>query len=121
MTLCKDGRRQSRAVHHLVLLAFVGPKPGGMVTRHLNGDPGDNRLTNLVYGTQSENMYDKVAHGTHHEANKTHCANGHPYEGDNVYFDPYSNNKRTCRTCRRQNLRNMYARRSGSLADLGGE
>ena len=51
-------------VHHLVLTAFDGPRPAGMThIRHLNGNPADNRLTNLAYGTPSENGRDMVAHG----------------------------------------------------------
>lgn len=52
-------------VHQLVLLAFVGPKPTPRhQTRHLNGNPLDNRPSNLVWGTASENMQDQVRHGT---------------------------------------------------------
>lgn len=51
-------------VHRLVLLAFKGRKPPGLVTRHLNGDSMDNRLTNLAYGSQSDNCQDKRYHGT---------------------------------------------------------
>lgn len=46
----------SRYVHTLVLLAFVGPRPWGHVTLHLNHIPHDNRLVNLRYGTYSENI-----------------------------------------------------------------
>jgi len=42
----------------------VGPCPEGHVTRHLNGDPTDNRLENLRWGTRSENQRDSVKHGT---------------------------------------------------------
>jgi len=52
-------------VHALVLLAFVGPRPTGLETRHLNGDPADNRLENLVYGTPKENIGDNLRLGTH--------------------------------------------------------
>jgi hypothetical protein len=58
-----DGLRL-RQVHALVLEAFVGPRPDGMVGRHLNGDSTDNRLRNLAWGTQADNMADAVAHGT---------------------------------------------------------
>src|SRR5262245_15574121 len=44
-------RIEQRSVHHLVLEAFVGPRPSGMEARHLNDDPSDNRLVNLAYGT----------------------------------------------------------------------
>lgn len=50
-------------VHHLVLHAFVGPRPAGMLTRHLNGDGHDNRLPNIVYGTTRENEDDSLRHG----------------------------------------------------------
>jgi len=52
-------------VHRMVLLAFVGPAPEGMKCRHLNGNPKDNRLENLCWGTSSENNRDIVRHGRH--------------------------------------------------------
>ena len=69
-------------VHHLVMLAFVGERPLGLNhIRHLNGNPLDNRLENLVYGTASENAYDRVRHGTYlsRYTGVTHCPEGHPY------------------------------------------
>lgn len=54
--------RVHRRVHRLVLEAFVGPRPRGLVTRHLNGIPTDNRLSNLRYGTYAENMADRLLH-----------------------------------------------------------
>lgn len=53
-----------RLVHHLVLEAFVGPKPDGAECRHLDGDPLNNALTNLAWGTPQENAEDRVRHGT---------------------------------------------------------
>lgn len=54
-----DGPKAIR-VHTLVLIAFVGPRPEGMVCRHLNDNPADNRLENLAWGTYSENSRDSV-------------------------------------------------------------
>lgn len=51
-------------VHTLVLNAFVGERPNGMVCRHLNGNALDNRLSNLCWGTPKENMQDEIRHGT---------------------------------------------------------
>lgn len=43
-------------VHSLVMEAWVGPRPEGMVINHINGDKTDNRLENLEYCTRSFNM-----------------------------------------------------------------
>lgn len=59
-----DGKPEQWRVHRLVAMAFYGPLPEGMQTRHLNGNSKDNRITNLKYGTPSENAADKVLHGT---------------------------------------------------------
>ena len=48
--------RGSKGVHRLVLLAFAGPCPDGMEALHLNGNPRDNRLRNLRWGTRGENI-----------------------------------------------------------------
>lgn len=57
------GRGNSRCVHELVLLAFVGPRPAKHDGRHLNGVPSDNRLENLSWATRSRNNQDKKWHG----------------------------------------------------------
>lgn len=49
-------------VHRLVLESFVGPRPEGMQCLHANGDPGDNRLVNLRWGTKAENWEDAKRH-----------------------------------------------------------
>ena len=58
------GRGNSQCVHKLVLLAFVGPAPDKHECCHNNGNPADNRLENLRWGTRSENIKDAVRHGT---------------------------------------------------------
>lgn len=50
-------------VHRLVYETFVGEIPEGMVIRHLNDEPGDNRLSNLAIGTQKENVQDAIRNG----------------------------------------------------------
>jgi hypothetical protein len=52
-----------RLVHRLVLEAFRGPEPEeGMICRHLNGIRTDNRLVNLRWGSQRENVEDAWLH-----------------------------------------------------------
>lgn len=65
VVLCRDGERKDFLIHRLVLLAFNGPCPIGMETRHINGNGTDNRINNLSWGTHSENMKDQVRHGTY--------------------------------------------------------
>lgn len=45
-------------VHQLIARTFIGPPPEGQEVRHKNGDPTDNRLCNLEYGTRTENILD---------------------------------------------------------------
>lgn len=91
-----DGRIFTTA-HVLVMTEFVGPRPEGMDIRHIDGDPGNNALSNLAYGTHSENMRDKRRHGTNVNLNKTHCPARHPYDAANTYLTPEG--WRHCRTC----------------------
>lgn len=62
-----DGKPPTRRqrIHVLVLEAFDRPRPQGMVCRHLDGDKLNNDISNLKWGTESENRYDSVRHGTH--------------------------------------------------------
>jgi len=50
------GKGNSRLVHQLVLEAFVGPRPIGWDSLHLDHNPANNALSNLRYGTRSENL-----------------------------------------------------------------
>src|SRR5690625_2328955 len=73
VSLPKDnGKYSSCAIHRLVMLAFVGPCPDGYQVAHLNGDPSDNRLTNLKYVTPKENNSHKIGHGTHNGGESNH-------------------------------------------------
>lgn len=59
-----DGSKRCRGVHRLVLEEFIGPCPVGMEGCHKNGDPADNRLSNLRWDTPLSNAEDKRKHGT---------------------------------------------------------
>lgn len=59
--LCNNGKIAQFRFHRLMLLCFEGPSE--LEVRHLDGDKKNNRLSNLKYGTHSENEEDKVKHG----------------------------------------------------------
>lgn len=51
-------------VHRLVALFFLGLPPAGKeLVRHLDGDPGNNNVSNLAWGDVNENWQDRVRHG----------------------------------------------------------
>src|ERR1700684_91650 len=60
--LYRDHRRVSMFVHRLVLMAFRGMPKKWNVTRHLDGCPANNRIENLRWGTQKQNVKDKLDH-----------------------------------------------------------
>lgn len=62
--LSKDGKVANKVVSSLVMEAFIGPRPKGLFVLHGDGDPENNRVSNLRYGTQKENMMDSILHGT---------------------------------------------------------
>lgn len=69
--LCRDGNEpQSFLVHALVMAAFVGPRPPQADICHNNGNPMDNRLSNLRYDTHKNNHADQQLHGTSNAGSK---------------------------------------------------
>jgi len=72
VNLSHDGHRRAVVVHKLVLITFVGPCPPGMQCRHLDGNPSNNHVSNLAWGTRSENAQDKILHGTDMRGAKHH-------------------------------------------------
>lgn len=109
-----QGDRRVSVVHQLVLEAFVGPRPDGMVACHYDDDRTNNHLSNLRWGTVSENADDAVRNGLHFWSRRTHCAKGHEYTPENIYVLP-GERYRICRECDRAKRR-RYERRSRGTA-----
>lgn len=100
INLALGNQKRNFFVHALVLAAFVGPRPDGLQIRHLDGNPLNNTLQNLAYGSASENTRDAVRHGTHPSFQpRTHCKNGHAWIPENIR--PWANNRQRCVICQR--------------------
>lgn len=63
VSLTIDGKTKNFNVHKLMALSFFG-ETKGLEIRHLDGNRLNNNLSNLKYGTVSENQMDRVLHGT---------------------------------------------------------
>lgn len=109
--LTSAGTCRNALVHRLVLIAFVGPPPLGMHALHSDGNPANNRLSNLRWGTPSENSFDAVRHGVHPQARKTHCKQGHEFTPENTRIE--ARGSRACRECERnRSQRRAYQRKA---------
>lgn len=103
-----NGQRIHRRVHHLVLETFVGSRPKGLNALHDDDDRRNNHVSNLRWGTHSENMQDRAKNGNNPSLNKTHCGVcGGPYSGDNLIF---TKTGRDCLACRRRRNKRGTAR-----------
>ncbi|KKN98848.1 hypothetical protein LCGC14_0140890 [marine sediment metagenome] len=64
ITLCKNGHKKTLKLHRLVLESFVGDCLDGMECCHKDRNRQNNQLTNLRWGTKSENAQDAIQHNT---------------------------------------------------------
>lgn len=64
VSLQKLGVAKRFTIHRLVLTAFVGEPLKGQECRHLDGNRLNNQLSNLAWGSRSENAQDRLRHGT---------------------------------------------------------
>lgn len=95
--LWSDSNNKWARVHNLVLEAFKGPRPKGMVACHNDGDSSNNTAANLRWDTYRSNNLDLVKHGTHWQSSKTHCKNNHEFTTENTYIRAEGGRK--CKRC----------------------
>ena len=70
VNLHHKGKPTTRLIHQLVIGAFVGPCPDGQEVAHLDGNPQNNHLGNLIYCTHRENLAHKKIHNTEPQGEK---------------------------------------------------
>lgn len=88
-----DGNRKTCHAHIFSYEHFIGPVPQGKELDHLC------RIRRCVNPTHLEPVTHLVNMRRGSHATKTHCKQGHPLSGENLYLAP--NGCRRCRTCKR--------------------
>ena len=98
-----DGREKWAPAHRVVYEGMVGPIPEGMFLCHHCDNPKCVRPDHIFVGTDADNKADMYAKGrhphgeTHWKSKVTHCPQGHPYSGHNLYIRKCG--RRMCRAC----------------------
>jgi hypothetical protein len=87
---------KTRQAHRVSYEAFVGPIPSGLTIDHLCRNPGCVNPAHLEAVPLAENLRRGTSFSAKN-AQKTHCANGHEFSGDNLYMRP--DGARQCRPC----------------------
>lgn len=68
VAIYRDGVQRKEAVHRLMLAAFVGPCPTGMVGCHTDDDRDNNALVNLRWDYPQANWVDRKRNGRNNPA-----------------------------------------------------
>lgn len=113
VSLSRDGQVKDAYTYHLVLEAFVGPRPEGMESLHWDDDPNNNAVDNLRWGTRTDNMRD-MSRNLGGNAGLTHCPSGHAYDEENTYYYPTGRQHRLCRACQRAHSQRKRAKKKAA-------
>jgi hypothetical protein len=125
-----DGRSGPLVVVHRVAYELTtGPIPTGMDLDHTchNADPTCRRSAECPHRRcvnpahlEPTTHLENCRRGTagRYLAERTHCRNGHPFEGDNLVVVQRSNGTsyRQCRICRQASARRSYLARKAAAA-----
>ena len=75
VTLSMDGKTTTLKVHRLVAAAFIGPVPTCLpYVLHYDGNPSNNLVANLRYGSPQDNVDDTMRHGNVPFGSNASCA-----------------------------------------------
>ena len=105
--------------HRVAYELLVGPIPEGLVIDHLCRNRGCVNPAHLEPVTAEENH----RRGDHSKPLWSHCKQGHPLEGENLYVraSGESAGKRQCQICRREAWRRQRAKRNAALLVVASE
>lgn len=93
-------------VHRAVAIAFIPNPEGHPLVRHLDDVKTNNHVSNLAWGTYSDNAYDAIRNGR--VVLQKFCKRGHEFTEENTILDPRG---RRCRACQRLANNASYRRR----------
>ena len=100
------GRFAHRRAHRMAYEYLVGPIPEGLVIDHLCRVRHCVNPAHMEVVTAGENVLRGIGVSAKNRT-KTHCPQGHPLDGDNLYVNQ---DKRMCRKCGRERWRKWYAK-----------
>jgi hypothetical protein len=128
VTLCRPGHGGplTRAIHLLVLTAFIGPRPPGHTGRHLNRDRTDNHLANLAWRPpplplphrQRAPRPARPPRPPRPRRRKPDCIRGHPLCEPNLVPSALQQGHRSCLACMRAYQGRYLAANRGRAYDL---
>lgn len=104
---------ESQYAHRLAYIFAKGPIPNGLELHHTCRVTPCVNPEHLVPVTGAENMRYELGRTVYGVRNreKTHCHAGHAFNYDNTYYYDYKGSVgRSCRTCKRYQMR-MYRQR----------
>lgn len=99
------GNHRARLAHRVYYEVLVGLIPFGKELHHRCDQTACVNPEHLSPLTHAEHAR------TYASAQKTHCVNGHEYTPENTYRRKDGRGRRGCKTCRKQQMRDYYARK----------
>lgn len=99
-------RGRQDIAHRMSWALHRGDIPAGMWVLHRCDVPPCCNPDHLFLGDAKANNADMAAKGRHDRQQRTHCPQGHPYSGENLFLNKRGDRVfRVCRICKRESQR----------------